>query len=159
MDEEELMSKISLWQEEYPDDQFSFRPHQEKTSVEFNPCEDDGDIVDMSNIKTPSEENLLFVHQTHWQKALLQRYGGEICLLDATYKTTKYSLPLFFLCVKTNVDYCIVGSFITQYENEKSIKEALEILSSWNPEWQPRYMMTDYCEAEINAIENLFPGI
>ena len=61
--------------------------------------------------------------------------------------------------MKTNVDYCIVGSFITQYENEKSIKEALEILSSWNPEWQPRYMMTDYCEAEINAIENLFPGI
>ena len=37
-------------------------------------------------------------------------------MLDATYKTTRYSLPLFFVVVKTNIDYQIVGSCIVQSE-------------------------------------------
>ncbi|XP_062603784.1 calcium-responsive transcription factor-like [Saccostrea cucullata] len=40
-------------------------------------------------------EDFLFVGQTEWQKRLLNIYGQEICLLDATYKTTKYDLPAF----------------------------------------------------------------
>lgn len=48
---------------------------------------------------------LLFIHQTSNQKRLLSRYGSELTCLDATYKTTHYALPLFFLVVKTNVDY------------------------------------------------------
>ena len=111
----------------------------------------------MANLET-SEENLLFIHQTKWQQKLLKTYGGEICLLDATYKTTKYSLPLFFLCVKTNVDYSVVGTFMCQYENTASIAEALSFFKKWNPEWTPKYMMTDYSEAEINAIETVFTG-
>lgn len=50
-------------------------------------------------------EDFLFVGQTEWQKRLLNMYGQEICLLDATYKTTKYDLPAFFVCVNTNVGY------------------------------------------------------
>ena len=45
-------------------------------------------------------EKLLFADQTTWQKRLMTRYGNKMTLLDATYKTTKYSLPLFFLVVK-----------------------------------------------------------
>lgn len=48
-------------------------------------------------------KTLLFVHQTAWQRRLPQRYGNDICLLDATYKTTEYALPLFFVAVKTNL--------------------------------------------------------
>ena len=44
--------------------------------------------------------SFLFVYQSKWQKYLLQRYGNELILLDATYKTTRYSSPLFFLTVK-----------------------------------------------------------
>ena len=36
---------------------------------------------------------------------ILDRYGNSICILDTTYKTTKYAIPLFFLAVKTDVDY------------------------------------------------------
>ena len=57
---------------------------------------------------------LLFVHQSAWQRRLLKRYGN-ICLLDATYKTTRYALPLFFLVVCTNGDYQVVGSFVVQF--------------------------------------------
>ena len=101
---------------------------------------------------------LLFVHQTAWQKRLLRLYGNDICLLDATYKTTRYALPLFFLAVKTNVDYQVVRSYVTEDETVCSIKEALEVVREWNPDWSPHLFMTDNCSQEIQAIENLFPG-
>ena len=44
------------------------------------------------------------------------------------YKTTKYSLPLFFVVVKTNVDYQVVSSFVVQDETRAAITEALRII-------------------------------
>ena len=55
--------------------------------------------------KENEPNSFLLVCQSKWQKYLLQHYGSELILLDATYKATRYSLPLFFLTVKTNVDY------------------------------------------------------
>ena len=57
-------------------------------------------------------------------------YGNCISLIhvDATYKTTRYDLPLFFVCVRTNVGYCTVAEFITQSETASPIGEALDIL-------------------------------
>ena len=72
----------------------------------------------------------MFAHQSKDQRRLLERYGDEICMLDATYKTTRYSLPLFFVVVKTNVDYQIVGSFVVQSETTDAIFEALSVLKS-----------------------------
>jgi len=57
------------------------------------------------------EKPFLYVHQDQWQKDLLLRYGNLLTLMDATYKITKYSIPLFFLCVKTNVVHSF-GEFI-----------------------------------------------
>ena len=45
--------------------------------------------------------------------------------MDATYKTTKYELALFFLAVKTNVGYSVVGEFVVQSETADQIAEAL----------------------------------
>jgi len=104
-----------------------------------------------------NETRLLFIHQTKFQMRILKRYGGSICLLDATYKTTKYALPLFFLAVKTNIDYQVVASFITQDELTNTITEALSIIKSWNIEWNPKCFMVDNCEEEINSIKNVFP--
>ena len=101
------------------------------------------------------EGRLLLVHQTAWQSSLLSRYGQDLVFLDATYKTTKYSLPLFFVAVRTNVDYIIAASFIVQDETTKSITEALSII---NPQWKPHHFMTDLSEEEINSIESIFPG-
>ena len=58
------------------------------------------------------------------------RYGNELTLLDATYRTTRYVLPLFFLAVKTNIDYQIVDGFVIENETEKSIEEALSIIKT-----------------------------
>ena len=78
--------------------------------------------------------------------------------MDETYKTTKYELALFFVAVKTNVGYSVAADFVVQSETAEQIVEALNILSSWNPDWQPPYFMTDYSEAEITAITATFPS-
>ena len=60
--------------------------------------ENDDDITSCEDIviKSSPSEILLVVYQTQWMKRLLQRYGSEICLLNATYKMTRYAFPLFF---------------------------------------------------------------
>ena len=140
LDQENLHLQIEKWRKECVTSLHFFRPYSE------------GDENDAD------KQCLLWVHQEKWQQELLMRYGNIICLLDATYKTTQYELPLFFLCVKTNVGYSVVGEFISQIETAESIKEALFILQEWNPSWKPKYFMVDYCEAEITALENMFVG-
>ena len=87
----------------------------------------------------------------------MQLYGNDICLIDATYKITKYELPLFFVCVRINVGYSAVAQFIVQQEGSTEIQKALNILKEWNPSWKPKYFMSDYSEAELTAISNAFP--
>ncbi|CAB4019209.1 Calcium-responsive transcription factor, partial [Paramuricea clavata] len=148
IDQENLEKNIDVWRERYPEDCFFFRPCT--VSPENPASEGDGEV------EADITQNLLFIHQTTWQKRLLARYGNEITLLDATYKTMRYELPLFFIVVKTNVNYLVVGSFIIQRETTASIEEALGILKCWNHSWEPKYFMTDFCHEEINAIENTF---
>ncbi len=47
------------------------------------------------------EETILWVHQEPWKQELLLKYlyGNTITLMDVTYKTTRYDLPLFFASV------------------------------------------------------------
>ena len=71
----------------------------------------DEDNKDLKILAEPGN-SLLFVYQLKWQGRLLQKYGNELPFLDAAYKTTCYALTLFFLVVKTNVDYQIVGTFV-----------------------------------------------
>ena len=52
-------------------------------------------------------QTILLVYQEEWQRDLMNRYGKHLIMLDATHRTTKYELPLFFLCVKTNVGYVV----------------------------------------------------
>ena len=99
---------------------------------------------------------MLWVHQEDWQKDLMCKYGNCISLIDATYKTTRYDLPLFFVCVKTNVGYCTVAEFITQSESSNSVDEAISILKQWNPTWNPPVVLCDYSEAEMSAIKSAF---
>jgi len=67
----------------------------------------------------------------------------------------KYALPLFLLVVKTNINYRVVATFSIQYEDSKSIEEALKVIKSLNITWFPQYFVTYYCEAEYNAITKI----
>jgi len=144
-----LGRKIEEWQEKSPSSRFFFRPHHAKQTEEAQ---------DKKAEEDQPQQNFLFIHQEEWQQRLLQRYGSELVFMDATYKTTKYAIPLFFVCVRTNVDYKVVAEFMTQYKDQQSISEALSILKSWNPLWQPIYFMVDFSTVEIGAIEEQFPG-
>ena len=131
---------------------YMFRPFKQGEELE------DSEKLDPSDHNSP-EQTLLWIHQEKWQRDLMQLYGNDICLIDATYKTTKYELPLFFVCVRTNVGYSAVAQFIVQQEGATEIQEALNILKQWNPSWKPKYFMSDYSEAELTAISNAFPTV
>ena len=123
-DQLNLSQIVKQWEESQPADTFMYRSHG---------------ISDDESKKT----NFLFCYQTEWQRRLLAKYGNQFCLLDATSRTSRCALPLFFLCVRTNVGYFVVGVFILQQETTECIKEALEIFKQWNPNWQPTNLMTD----------------
>lgn len=138
LDQENLKKKIEEWRREKDCNRhFFFRPATEE--MEDN-----------------AGDNFLFIHQEEWQRRLMKLYGNTVTLLDATYRTTKYSLPLFMVVVRTNVEYIPVAEFVTEDETSESIKEALHILKSWNPDWCPGHIMLDYSEAEINAVKAEF---
>ena len=74
--------------------------------------------------------------------------------MDATYKTCKLALPLFFLVVHTNVGYSVVAEFIIQHEDTTSITEALKILRKrWDEcDIEVGNFMIDCQQSEENAI-------
>ena len=149
IDQENFVEKVKEWKAASPDSKFHFRPSATK-----KPC----DSEELLSGNTEGQgDKLLYVHQTPWQQILLKRYG-KILLLDATYKTMNYALPLFLVCVKTNISYIVVGEFVIEDENIESIAEALKVLKDWNGSLDPLFFMTDCSLAEINAIESVFPG-
>ena len=105
-----------------------------------------------------SGESFLLVIQSQEQKRLMAMYGNYMSMVDATYKTSKYELPLFFVVIKTNVDYQVVASFIVEEEKSDAIAEALAKLQEWNPTWTPQALMMDNCAAELKAARTCFPG-
>ena len=93
------------------------------------------EMEDSSWIFRPSSATDAFLldFQTAWQRRLLRLYGQDMTFLDATYRTTRYAVPLFFVCVHTNSDYIVVATLVTEHEDTKSVAEALQALSTMNP--------------------------
>ncbi|XP_065653455.1 uncharacterized protein LOC136080567 [Hydra vulgaris] len=143
IDQECLRDKINEWKLYFPDAKIMFRPKGE--------CNSESNVLYL-------KDSFLFVYQDAWQQRLLSRYGNELAFLDATYRTTRYALPLFFIVVKTNVDYQIVAIFVCENETTDAITEALMCIKEWNPSFQPTYFFTDYSNEEINSLESVFPG-
>ena len=79
--------------------------------------------------------------------------------MDATYKTCKLALPLFFLVVRTNVGYSVVAEFIIQHEDTTSITEALtNLCKRWDEcDIEVGNFMIDCQQSEENAIHAVFP--
>lgn len=153
VDQENAEKLIKNQQELSSGSHFHFRPYKLR-----NP--ENSSKSKLSGLETADfDSTLLWVHQEAWQQELMLKYGNTVSLMDATYKTTRYDLPLFFICVRTNSGYCVVAEFIVQSESNVCIEEALRVLTSWNPSWKPRFFMTDYSEAEIAALEACFPGV
>ena len=156
-DQENLALKIEEWKKRTDDTHF-FRPYIRETEVNIH-VDDEGDDREPLNDGCANlAQNLLWVHQQQWQKEVLARYGNIISLIDATYRTMKYELPLFFVCVRTNVGYSVVAQFIAQSESIECIAEALNILKEWNPNWSPPFFLSDFSDAEYSALKQVFPA-
>ena len=113
LDQENLRLKIEQWKKTHPESTYFFRPYvnkeecmpvdasdpvKNKSSFVGNDGTDESDDILIDNCSYT--QTLLWVHQTEWQQELRQ-YGNTITLIDATYKTTRYDLALFFICVRT----------------------------------------------------------
>ena len=135
MDQDVLEDKVSSFSRDKPDELWVFRRST-------------GD----------GTQTLLLVHQNAFQKRLLVRYGNELTFVDATYRTTRYAVPLFFVCVHTNDGYVVVAFTVTEKEDSESLAEALGYLKAANADWQPQGFMLDSSEMEMSAIRKIFPG-
>ena len=73
---------------------------------EIDECADPDDAFEgLPLVDDETTGRMILAFQSHSMKRLYQRWGKHLVLLDATYKTTKYALPLYFLVVETNVNY------------------------------------------------------
>jgi hypothetical protein len=150
--------------ESYNKADFFFRPYVKDDAVaideevEDEEEEDDEDGNCNLKWKLTSSRHFLFVYQNSNMRRLYRRYGGDTILLDATYRVCKYAVPLFFLVVKTNVNFQVVAAIMSQYESKEAIIEALSIVKDWNPDIKPRNAMVDFAAEEIGALEEVFPG-
>lgn len=104
------------------------------------------------------EKDIVFLHQSQWQQEMMAVYGNDICVIDGTYNTNMYGLPLLFVCVSTNVCYATVATMLLCDETKQSILAGLQQLAEWNPGWKPRYFMSDYHEGQIAGLQLAFPG-
>ena len=138
LDQERLREKVLEWTEENSENVVFYRP---KSTEE---AEHGGD-------------RFMFLFQSEWQRRLLAKYSNKMVFLDATYRTTKYALPLFFLCVHTNCGYFVVASIIIENEESASLAEAFEKLKEVNASFQPQAFIIDASEIEMNAIKMSFP--
>lgn len=143
-DQQNLAAKIDEWKKCSSEDFHFFCPYSES--------------ADVPEQASPEINLLLWVHQQKWQRELMARYGNHISLIDATYCTMKYELPLFFVYVRTNVGYSVVAQLIVQSESVECISEALSILKEWNSHWNPPHFLCDFSDAEFSAIQHAFPS-
>ena len=143
-DQENLRLKIDSWEKASSDTKFFFRPYIRTSSTKDDSAMQTheknagsanyrGNTADHEGLHIVGsdegcEQTMLYVHQEKWQRELLQKYGKTIGMIDATYKTTRYDLALFFICVRINVGYMVVAEFITQSETAEHILETLFIL-------------------------------
>ena len=77
VDQENVEHCVQEWKKSRPGDHFFFRGYGQ-------------------DVESKLEQKLLFVHQSKEQKRLMRKYGNHIGVLDATYKTTRFAIPLFF---------------------------------------------------------------
>lgn len=79
-------------------------------------------------------------------------------MINATYNTTIYGVPLFMLCVLTSSGFVVIGTFLALDEQSETIAAGLRVFAEWCPNWKPKYMMSDFSNAQISAMESVFPS-
>ncbi|POW16124.1 hypothetical protein PSTT_01562 [Puccinia striiformis] len=112
------------------------------------------------DVKVNSEgviQNIFFAHPGSIH---LARMYHHVALLDATYKTNQYQIPLLHIIgqTATNRSFSIGFCFMT-YEDEPNYLWAVQNLEKhvWRRERSPQVFITDREAALRNALKTVFP--
>lgn len=94
----------------------------------------------------------------HPQSLELAKHFGTTFILDCTYKTNKFKLPLLHIAGinNSNKSFSVAFCFISKERTNQYIW-ALEQLSLSLDSNHPSVLVTDKEQALINAIEEVFP--
>ena len=115
-----------------------------------------------SRIQVAPDGHITAVIFAHIESLAYLRAYPEILLLDCTYKTNKYGMPLLDMIGvdATQRSFCIAFAFLSG-ETEADYHWALEQLKSLYRDYNitlPSVILTDRCLAAINAISISFPS-
>ncbi|POW16619.1 hypothetical protein PSTT_01140 [Puccinia striiformis] len=102
-------------------------------------------------------QNLFFAHPGSIH---LARINHHVALLDATYKTNRYKIPLLHVIgqAASNRSLSIAFCFLT-YEDDDNYLWAVQVLKKliWKPDRIPKVFITDRDTALRNALADVFP--
>jgi hypothetical protein len=153
-----MTNQEQLKHERRKNDNLFYRLRTKPIVLDDSVIEDDAN-KSASNPELSSDEQLLIVFQSSDMANLYRMYGHSGILMDATYRTCMYTLPLYFIVVRTNIGYQPVCMFMTRHEKKDNIVEALQIFRGWNPDVVPMYGLVDYAWEEILALEEVWEGM
>ena len=90
--------------------------------------------------------------------AYLQQ-NPDVLLLDCTYKTNRYAMPLLDMIGvdSSQKSFCIAFAFLSG-ETEDDYAWAFQHLRSLYQQELPSVVLTDRCQAAINAVSTYFPS-
>lgn len=167
--EQKLQAQAEKLKEEHTDEKlvFNFKVQHDVVNVDMTHEEESGDgeepsMLNHSNSLTTNQADqnakVLFCHQTPHQQRMIRRYNTQVILTQVSDLHSKIPFPLFCIYVQTNVDFQLVGEFIVQTNSNAMISEGLQKIKEWNPGWSPKFVVIDFSEEQINAVETVFPG-
>ncbi|KAL7208658.1 hypothetical protein ACSBR1_030404 [Camellia fascicularis] len=104
---------------------------------------------------TETVTDLFFAHPTSLK---LLRAFPKVLLMDCTYKTNRYRLPLLEIAsvTSTNMTFSVAFAYL-QYEKEDNYTWALGLLRVMDENTLPYVIVTDRELALMNAIYTVFP--
>ena len=110
-----------------------------------------------------STQKICLFYQSKCQQSLLSKYGSFVYISQVKPQkigSRTIAVSLFLICVRTNVDYQVVGTILCNKYNDhkKVLKEALAEFKEINKFRKPKYLMIDPSEAISSVVEELFPG-
>lgn len=106
------------------------------------------------------DHNITNLFMCHKKSIQLAKCFPHVFVLDCTYKTNKYKMPLFEIVGITSTGKTFNLAFVfMDRERENNYEWALEMIKTvMGDDFRPRLFVTDSEKALINAVEIVFPN-
>ncbi|KAL2886176.1 mutator-like element transposase [Ceratocystis lukuohia] len=110
-------------------------------------------------VRVDSENHLTALFFAHPSSIAYLLENPDVLLLDCTYKTNRYSMPLLDMIGVDSFQksFCIAFAFLSG-ETEDDYLWALQHLKSLYQQELPSVVLTDRCQAVMNAVPIHFPS-